>query len=763
MFEGLFEFLFKYRLLVFQEGGFSFTSPWPWAIGLMVAAALAVPSALTYTAARGDSTAGDRGIMGGLRLGTLSILVFVLLQPTLIITSVVPQRNFVGILIDDSRSMSIADQDGRPRSEFVARNFTGGESELLKQLAERFTLRFFRFSSGTQRLGDLSELGYRGSRSEIGPALVRAQEELAGVPLSGLIMITDGADNSREPLSEALLPLQAASTPVYTIGLGEEILSPDIQVSRVEIPRSVLAGASLVVDVIISQRGFRGRTVPLVVEDAGRIVASQDVELKGDGEPVLARVRFEASEAGPRLLRFGIPLQPDERVGRNNTREVLLNVRDEREKILYFEGEPRWEVKYLRRAVADDENLQVVILQRTAENKFLRLNVDTPEELAAGFPRTREELFRYQGLVLGSVEASFFTHDQLNMIADFVSERGGGLLMLGGRNAFREGGYEGTPIAQVMPVFMDDELSDGSGPYFAELDVRPTRSGLTHPAIQLGQKEEALEEAWETLPPVTSLNPISKLKPGATALLEAASGSRSARQIVLAYHRFGRGKAIVLPIQDSWIWQMHADVSVDDQRHETFWRQLLRWLVDGVPDGVIAETDRERVEVGESVEFRATVSDSAFMDVNNGFVSAFIEGPSGQPVERRMEWTVDEDGVYDAAFVPTEPGLYEIRVEATRDADSLGTGSTFVYVKESDEEYFDSGMRRTTLERVADETGGRFYTPETVSNLPEDISLTGAGVTLTEERDLWDMPFLLLLLLSLLGGEWMYRRARGLI
>ena len=763
MFESLFEFLFKYRLLLFQEGDFSFTSPWPWAIGLIVAAAFAVPSALTYTAARGDSTAADRGIMGGLRLGALSIVVFCLLQPTLIITSVVPQRNFVGILIDDSRSMTIADQDGRQRSEFVTRNFTGEESELLNQLAERFTLRFFRFSNSTQRLGDVSELEYRGSRTEIGPALVRAQEELAGVPLSGLILITDGADNSGEALAESLLPLQAASTPVYTIGLGEEALSPDIQVSRVEIPRSVLAGASLVVDVMIAQRGFRGRTVQLVVEDEGRIIASQDVELKRDGEPVVARVRFAADEAGPRLLQFRIPLQPGERVGRNNMREVLLNVRDEREKILYFEGEPRWEVKFLRRAVAEDENLQVVILQRTAENKFLRLDVDTPEELAAGFPRTREELFAYRGLVLGSVEASFFTHDQLNMIADFVSERGGGLLLLGGRKAFREGGYEGTPIAQVMPVFMDDELSDGSGPYFAEVDVRPTRSGLTHPAIQLGQNENALEEAWETLPSVTSLNPISKLKPGATALLEAAGGPGSARQIVLAHHRFGRGKVIVLPIQDSWFWQMSADVSVDDQRHETFWRQLLRWLIDGVPDGVVAETDRERVEVGESVELRATVSDSAFMEVNNGLVSVFIEGPSGPPIEQRMEWTVDEDGVYDAAFVPSEPGLYEIRVEATRAADSLGTGSTFVYVTESDEEYFDAGMRRTTLERIADETGGRFYTPETVSNLPEDISLTGAGVTLTEERDLWDMPFLLLLLLSLVGSEWLYRRARGLI
>ncbi len=123
----------------------------------------------------------------------------------------------------------------------------------------------------------------------------------------------------------------------------------------------------------------------------------------------------------------------------------------------------------------------------------------------------------------------------------------------------------------------------------------------------------------------------------------------------------------------------------------------------------------------------------------------------------------DEKNIRRALAMVLEGEGYEIRVAATRSADSLGVGSSFVHVTESDEEYFDAGMRRTTLERVAEETGGRFYTPETVSNLPEDISLTGAGVTLTEERDLWDMPFLLLLLMSLVGGEWLYRRARGLI
>ena len=182
-------------------------------------------------------------------------------------------------------------------------------------------------------------------------------------------------------------------------------------------------------------------------------------------------------------------------------------------------------MKFLRRAVSDDENLQIVVLQRTAESKFLRLDVDDAEELAAGFPKTREELFRYRALILGSVEASFFTHDQLDMIADFVSQRGGGLLVLGGRNAFAEGSYQGTRLAEALPVFLDDELSTGAEPYFDELFITPTRTGLTHPTTQLGEdNSEAVRERWESLPPVTTLNPITRLKPGATGLLTGGTG-----------------------------------------------------------------------------------------------------------------------------------------------------------------------------------------------------------------------------------------------
>src|SRR5205823_619529 len=201
------------------------------------------------------------------------------------------------------------------------------------------------------------------------------------------------------------------------------------------------------------------------------------------------RVNVTLRDAGLRLLTFRIPLQDGEQVTQNNAQQALVEVRGDRERILYVEGEPRYEMRFIRAAVAADSNLQLVVLQRTADKKFLRLDVDGPNELANGFPLTRGELFRYRAIVLGSIEASFFTRDQLTMLADFVNTRGGGLVFLGGRHAFAEGGYAGTPLAEVMPVVVRGDAVPDSLTFFADLKVQPTPQGASHAIAQIGGNE----------------------------------------------------------------------------------------------------------------------------------------------------------------------------------------------------------------------------------------------------------------------------------
>lgn len=758
MVDRVIEVLFKHRPVVFQQGELTFSPPWPAAVSVLLVVAALAAVVWTYGRISRGLTRWDRFLLLGLRAAVLALLLFALLRPVLVVRATQPERNFLAVVVDDSRSMAIADRDQAARGAFITEQL-GAEGPLRASLGDKFALRLFRFSSSTERVTDVSGLAFDGTRSHVGQALVRVSEELAGLPVSGIVLVSDGADTSQTAVGESIRALKTANVPVFTVGLGHEAFDRDVQIGRVDPPLTALKGATLVVDAMIAQNGYEGRTAQLLVEDEGRLVASQDVTLPRDGEPATVRVSFTLAEAGPRLLRFRVPVLDGEEVAQNNVREALVTVEDRREKILYIEGTPRPEMKFIRQAVAEDRNLQVVTLQRTADRKFLRLDIDTPEELGGGFPKTREELFAYRGLVLGSIEASAFTPDQLRMMADFVSERGGGLLALGGRNSFAEGGYAATPVAEALPV--EFETSKAPEAFLEELQVRPTRLGQTHVTTQIAPTEQASAEKWNTMPPVTTVNPIRKAKAGAAVLLTAGPGGRE-DQVVLAYQRYGAGKALALTMQDAWLWRMDARMPVEDTTHQTLWRRLLRWLVDGVPERVAASVERERIEPGEPVTITAQIRDEGFVQLNDATIEARVISPSGRESTMPLEFVIDRDGEYRGTTLTDETGLYEIRVEASRNGQPAGGDTVYVRSAPSDSEYFDAAMRAPLLRRIAEDTGGRFYTPDTVSTLADDITYLGRGVTVVQEKELWDMPIVLILLVGLAGGEWFWRRRRGL-
>jgi uncharacterized membrane protein len=756
--ESLFAFFFKYRPVVFARGELGFAAPWP--VALVLIAGL-IAAALTIAAyARATRLAPrERWVLAGLRLGALAALAFALAAPVLLVAVVVPQQNFLAILLDDSGSMRIADA-GEPRSTVQRRAFDPDSGAVTRALAGRFRLRFFRFSELAERISGGGALRYVGRRTDIAGALDHVQNDMAGVPLAGIVVVTDGADNAAAALEGPLERLRAARVPVYPVALGAERFTRDVEVQRAETPRTVLRGASLVTQVWIQARGFENRTVPLVVEDEGRIVASQQVRLPASGEPVAVRVAFAATEPGPHRFRFRVPVQEGEQLALNNALEALVVVEDRREKILYFEGEPRWEIKFLRRAVAGDANLHVVTLVRTARDKYLRLDVDDSTEVQAGFPRTRDELYRYRAIVLGSVEASAFTHDQLRMIADFVSRRGGGLLALGGRHAFGEGGYAETPVAEALPVvFTAQQRRDDAG-VLAEVRARPASAGQTHPATQIRATPEASLAAWDSLPALTLVNRIERLKPGASLLLEGRDGS--ATLPLLAAQRYGRGLSLALLAQDVWHYRMGAGIPPGDRTHETLWRQLLRWLVSAVPEPVSVTLSSDRAESGRPVTISATVRDSSYLGVDGAAVVARVTDGAGAGHDVPLAWTGGGEGEYRGTFTPASDGLYRVDVAARRGATSLGGARTFLDVGDLRAEQFSAQRRTPLLRRIASETGGRFYTADAAGTLPEDVTLSESGVSVREQRDLWNMPIVFFVLLTFAGTEWLYRRRRGL-
>ena len=758
MLDALFRFLFDLSPVVFSQGEFRFAASTG---SYVAAAAVAVAAALTILAYRkGHGRAGQRITLAAIRLAILAIILVCMFRPLLVVRAAVPQQNFLGVLLDDSRSMQIADVDGQPRASFVKGEFGANDRGLLKALSDRFTVRTFRFSSAATRTTQESDLTFGGSQSRLGAALSGVRQELAGLPVAGLVMVSDGADTADAALGEAILGLKAERLPVFTIGVGRETLSKDIQVGRVVTPKTALKGTTLMVDVVLSQSGFDGQKVTLDVEDEGTLVSTQQVSLPNAGTPASVPVRFTVNEPGPRVLRFKVTPQPGELVTENNAREALIDVRDRKEKILYFEGEPRYEYKFIRRAIPEGDNVIVTSLIRTADNKYMRQGVDGPDELIAAFPKTREELFSYRSLIIGSLEAAAMTGDQLKMISEFVDRRGGGLLMLGGPRAFAEGGWTGTAVADVLPVVLDRSRVQPKGTVM-RLTIKPTRAGAGTAVTQLGADEQASAEKWSKLPSVTAVNRIDAIKPGATVLLMGTDESRAERPMLI-FQRYGRGKTFAFLPQDSWNWQMDVSIAVDDLTHENYWRQLLRWLVDGVPDQVEPALTTERVEPGEGATLTANVVDPSFVELNDAAVMATVTAPDGTVSDVPMSWDGEHAGQYSATIPTKAPGWYEAKIDATRAGKSVGSAVTHFRAAPGDAEYFDATMHAGTLRRIADETGGRFYDASNTATLADDLRYTGRGVTSVEEHELWHMPIVLLLLVGLLCAEWGYRRVVGL-
>ena len=754
----MWEFLFKYPAEMFARGTITlFGSGWLY-LAIVLAAAIAIPTLLYYGRATSALRTTESAVLSLVRTATVALLVLALFQPTLTVSNVVSQRTIVGLLLDDSISMGIADQDGNTRAAFMGAAFHPQRGSVTKALPRHLEPRFFKFANNTTALASAADMTFGGAKTDLGQALDSVRAAIDPQSLAALIIVSDGAITQSTSVNEKLSAYRAADVPITTVAVGQAQFARDIEVSAVSMPRRALKNSSIVADVLVRQRGFDTQTVKLLVEDGGQLIASEEVRLDAGQRERTVRTRFTASQPGLRRLRFHILPADGEMLAENNARETLLDVATDRRRILYFEGEPRFELKFLRRAVAKDENLRVVSLVRTAENKYYRIGVDDPEELAEGFPKSADALFAYSGLILGSVEASHFSAEQLRLIADFVSRRGGGLLVLGGRRALTQGGYGGTPVADLLPVALNTKTVD---PILAQVNVRPTALGYAHPIGQLASADQATL-SWDELPQLTVLHPLYTTKPGASTLLEGLATDLAKPVTVLAEQRFGRGRALVLNAQNTWTWQMHQDMPPQDQTHETLWRQLLRWLVRSVPDRVTVRAAGEHVSPDEPVEITAEVFDASFHPRNNANPQLIVHTPIGDRLELPMTWDATRDGVYRLQLTPEHAGVYEITVEARSDQDRA-IGKMQLAVGMVTPDYYGAEMREPMLRSIADRTGGRFYRADDVDGLAEELALSESGASVQQRLPLWDMPAMFLLLITLLGFEWLYRRWRGLV
>ena len=754
----MFEFLFKYPLEFFQRGSLIMALPW-WQFALLLLGVLLLAFiALGYLRLGSRTEIKHRAVITLLRSLAIFLIIFSLLRPLLEVSSLIPQPGVVGILIDNSISMRVADVAGGPRSDFIKQQLDTENGDLLIALRNRFDIKLFKFGEGTELLNDINALDYGDGDSDLSEALDVVQESLKAEPLAGLVVISDGAIRSNEKLNASLLSLRATGIPLYGIGVGQSLYKRDIEVSRVNLPKKVLTGSRMVADVSIKQQGYDEEMVELLVEDDSRILHKQRIRLKAGMQSF--KIPLNTSEHGPRQLKFYLANRADEQIAENNSNYGMLSVDNTRMRILYFEGEPRFEFKFIRRAVADDRNLLVTGLVRTADAKYYRVGIESRQELRNGFPITREELFSYHGLILGSVEISLLSREQQEMIAEFVSQRGGGLLMLGGRHAFAEGGYRNTVLQDISPVVMADQAQ----PEFTrQIKIQPTPAGWVHPALLIADSHEKSMARWLTLPALTIVNPIQRIKPGATLLLTGSASAQDKPYVAMASQRYGRGKVVAFPVQNSWLWQMHHEIDLQDQTHRILWRQLLRWLVDSVPQRLSLTLSTDLIHSGGVIKLRSEVLGPGFKVDDQVQPRAILTAANGLEQIKPLTRDPSLHGVYQAEISVAYPGDYRVRVELDEKGEVISSDEAGFKVSNAGTEYYQSEMNEKLLRRISSETGGDFFTPDKIGGLVDVLAAQQRGSSVLQRYQLWDMPVLFILLVFLLCAEWGYRRWQNLV
>jgi uncharacterized membrane protein len=753
----MFEFLFKYPRAVFSKGTFVLLGQWP--LWLLISALLGAAVLLGFAIwnrrqAIAPSMRGPRTVaVWVLQTFLVCLLLFLLWQPAMSVATLRPQQNIVAVVIDDSKSMA-AQEDGQSRKDAVLKTLNGG---LIKSLQAKFQVRLYRLGEHLQRIEKPDQLNASEPATHIGDNLKDVLADAATLPIGALVLLSDGADNTGGIDLETISEIKRQRIPIHTIGFGREQMSHDVEVTDVQLPNKSLAKSRLQAEVSFHQHGYGGDKAKLTVRDSGKVLAARDIVLKGDGAAQTEPILFNAGEAGVKNLEFSIDPLNGEENRQNNQQVRVLNVDNSKPRILYMEGEPRWDYKFLRRAVEDDKNIDIFSIVRTTQNKIYTQTADASADfLKQGFPAKVEDLFGFQALILGSVEANYFTPAQQDLIHQFVDRRGGGLLFLGGRTALADGGYDKPPFSDLLPVHLPAHKNTfHREPAYAEL----TAAGRESLICRIDENPDANVARWKKLPYLMNFQEAGQPKPGALVLADmTASGHKLP---LLITEKYGRGRTAVFATGGDWRWQMLQPV--EDMSHEVFWRQMLRWLVSDTPTRVVASTPRGVLLDDGHVHLRAEVRDTTYLPTSDAQVEARVVGPDGAVQTVEMHPDPIEQGVYSVDWDAARAGSYVAEIVAHRGQQELGRDIVTLRRENGIAENFHLEQNRDLLEKLSAQTGGHYYRPNEVSRLGEDISYSDAGITIRETKDLWDMPIVFFMALLLCCVQWLLRRRWGVV
>ncbi len=697
----------------------------------------------------------------GMQSAFVALILLLLWQPAITVSALSSQQNIIAVVVDNSRSMAIADSEGKTREAAAVAALQDG---ILSGLQKRFQVRLYRLGRGVTQLDRLDKLQPMETATHIGDGLKQLAAETADLPIGAIVLLSDGGENtagmggSRIGV-DALQSLRNRRLPVHTVGFGKVDRAHDVEFEDVSVTSSAIVNARLTATVSFKQRGFSGQKATLTVRDGDKSLAVREITLGPNGVLQTEQLFFSAGTAGAKSLRFEIkPLAGEENPSNNAMTQPLL-VTDAKRRILYVEGEPRWEFKFIRRAEEDDPTVQLVSMLRTSENKIYRQGISDPGELADGFPVRPENLFDYAGIIIGSVDADYFTPLQQELLREYVDRRGGGVLFLGGHSSLSDGGWGASSINDLLPTFLP---SGRNNFHRNSATVELTSAGVDSPITRLLDDPARNADRWKKLTYLADYEDAGSPKPGATVLAQMNAGHR--KLPLLITQNYGHGRTAIMATGGTWRWQMSE--ALGDPSHDLFWQQLLRWLVADSPGPVTASMP-QRVLMDEGhVQLSVQVHDRQFQPTSDAHVTANIAGPEGANALIDLTPSRNTPGLYQAEWTAEKPGTYLAEVTAESagpQPQELGSDVLTFQREDGIAENFHVEQNRTLLEQLSSQTGGRYWEPSDLKNLPRDIAYSEAGISVRTTNELWNMPVVFVLLLGLPIAEWLLRRKWGVV
>ncbi len=783
---------------------------------VLLALALAGLGVWTYRQWPPSTTPARRWLLTGLRVAFLLLLTLLLLRPVLAFTVEGSVRRTLLFLVDGSASMQIKDprvnaddvkraalvkglsdptkglaqqpQAGRLREvEAIARldllkaGLKNEKLDLLPRLDYEFDLVPFSFGTDlnalprgksevvegetetkkTRRKAKVAQfewvdkLDANSATTPIGDALRKAVELKRGQPLAGVVLVTDGGQNSGPSPREVAAQLKQEGVPLYIWGVG--ITSPrDIIVANLFAPEVSFVKDEVLANVRVRSQGLAGEKAKVVLKLGETKVDEREITFGPDGEQVVA-MRFTPDKIGDFELEASIEARPDETVKDNNSRVQHLRVIDTKIRVLLVEQSPRWDFRYLQAMFMRDRRLELKCVLFEGAPSIAR-DVNTP--YLERFPINREELFNYDLIVFGDVDPRQLTAEQQRNMGEFVSRFGGSFLMVAGKR-FSPNAWRTTPIEQILPVEFDalnTAAVTGEGNADKPVRLTLTAQGRSSTMLRLADKDEESVVLWKTLPPVYWVAKVARAKPGAEVLVidpDPLKASRFGPMPVVAVQQYGLGQSLFVGTDNTWRWRKNTG----DEIYTTFWGQIAQRLALPRLTGGSRRTqltlDRQNFVSGDRVAIYARLYRAGFEPVNDAVVKGSYSvrtGDGGGATEVSLRPVADQPGVYRGEFIAPAAGNYKFGIESDPDTrvDFNVTAPQF--------ELGDTAMNEPLLRELATISGGEFFREETLFQLPDKILAKTERVRSPLEVELWASPLYFLLLLGVVTTEWVLRK-----